>query len=235
MKIALQAAEAVGIPLDKIFVLELPGINNEEASVLSTIETLIAEGSKLPELEPLKWTKGQGARQPAFLCYSSGTSGLPVSIQWFEILLHLTDLQKAVMISHRNIIANVIQQSVYESVGRAHKGVETQTIFAPLPFSHIFALVMICHSATWRGDEVIVTPKYDLKSFLAAIERFKVAQIFVVRPFRPSIAFLIGTNRMERCLPLLFSCCERKILVRSTTSAVFVTCSVVRLRWEKRS
>jgi acyl-CoA synthetase (AMP-forming)/AMP-acid ligase II len=44
-----------------------------------TVGQLIDAGKKLPELEPLKWEKGQGARQTAYLCYSSGTSGLPVS------------------------------------------------------------------------------------------------------------------------------------------------------------
>ena len=39
---------------------------------------LITEGQKLSKLEPLRWSKGQGSRQTAFLCYSSGTSGLPV-------------------------------------------------------------------------------------------------------------------------------------------------------------
>ena len=43
------------------------------------VDQLIEEGGKLPELEALKWEKGQGARQTAYLCYSSGTSGLPVS------------------------------------------------------------------------------------------------------------------------------------------------------------
>ena len=36
------------------------------------------KGGKLPGLAPLSFGKGQGARQAAFLCYSSGTSGLPV-------------------------------------------------------------------------------------------------------------------------------------------------------------
>lgn len=44
-----------------------------------TIEDLIDDGTKLPELPPLNWTQGQGARQAAYLLYSSGTSGLPVS------------------------------------------------------------------------------------------------------------------------------------------------------------
>jgi acyl-CoA synthetase (AMP-forming)/AMP-acid ligase II len=43
-----------------------------------TVGQLIEAGEKLPKLEELKWEKGQGARQTAYLCYSSGTSGLPV-------------------------------------------------------------------------------------------------------------------------------------------------------------
>ncbi len=43
-----------------------------------TVDQLIEDGSNIHSLEKLKWEKGQGARQTAFLCYSSGTSGLPV-------------------------------------------------------------------------------------------------------------------------------------------------------------
>jgi hypothetical protein len=45
-----------------------------------TVGELIEEGKKLAPLPPLNWSKGQGGTQTAFLCYSSGTSGLPVSI-----------------------------------------------------------------------------------------------------------------------------------------------------------
>ena len=44
-----------------------------------TVDQLIELGDSLPPLEELRWAKGQGARQTALLCYSSGTSGLPVS------------------------------------------------------------------------------------------------------------------------------------------------------------
>lgn len=47
-------------------------------SGMKTVDDFIREGSKLDRLEPLKWDAGDGARRSAFLCYSSGTSGLPV-------------------------------------------------------------------------------------------------------------------------------------------------------------
>jgi acyl-CoA synthetase (AMP-forming)/AMP-acid ligase II len=74
---ALKAAAAVGIPKDRIFILRTAGFDNPPSYV--TIDDLVAEGKELPPLRPLKWVKGQGARQTAYLCYSSGTSGLPVS------------------------------------------------------------------------------------------------------------------------------------------------------------
>ncbi|CAI4210832.1 unnamed protein product [Parascedosporium putredinis] len=128
---ALKAADAAGLARDKIFILEVAGA---KVDGFVTADDLVREGQKLPELEPLKWNKGQGARQPAYLCYSSGTSGLP----------------KAVMISHVNVIANVLQVSTYESVARKKSKVDTQVTLGLLPFSHIYALVVVCHVGTYR-------------------------------------------------------------------------------------
>lgn len=77
LNVALQAASNAGMPHSKVFVMEVPGFECSENHL--TIEHLITEGQTLPALESLNWTRGQGARQPALLCYSSGTSGLPVS------------------------------------------------------------------------------------------------------------------------------------------------------------
>lgn len=77
LEVALPAAKAAGISNDNIFLLPVPGAERHGSYL--TIDDLIAEGEKLPEVEPLKWIKGQAARQAAYLCYSSGTSGLPVS------------------------------------------------------------------------------------------------------------------------------------------------------------
>ncbi|KAK4145727.1 uncharacterized protein C8A04DRAFT_26472 [Dichotomopilus funicola] len=164
LETALKAAKAVGLPEDKIFLMDLPGASQK--APFRNIEDLIAMGRSTPALEPLKWTTGQGARQVAFLCYSSGTSGLP----------------KAVMISHRNAIANTIQYCIHEDVGRRKFGVETQVALGLLPFSHIYGLLVVAHSATWRGDEVIVLPKFDLTDYLRAIERFKINHVLIVPP-----------------------------------------------------
>lgn len=84
------------------------------------------------------------------------------------------------MISHYNVIANICQHTTYESVGRSAKGVNDQVLLAPLPMSHIYALIVAAHVAVWRGDEYIILPKYDLRWVLEAIQRFKVQQMLVV-------------------------------------------------------
>lgn len=76
LKDALRAAKGSGIPEDKVFIIDIPGFENPRG--FRTVDDLIELGRGSPELEPLRWSKGQGARQVAFLCYSSGTSGLPV-------------------------------------------------------------------------------------------------------------------------------------------------------------
>jgi ribosome assembly protein SQT1 len=71
----------VGIPDKHVYIMELPKqLTGDKTVPFKTVDQLIEVGRKLKQLEPLRWTKGQGARQAAFLCYSSGTSGLPVRI-----------------------------------------------------------------------------------------------------------------------------------------------------------
>ncbi|GAB1311787.1 Phenylacetyl-CoA ligase [Madurella fahalii] len=164
LETALKAAKAVGIPDDKIFIMDLP--HHAKKLPYKTVDDLVQLGRSVPDLEPLNWAKGQGARQVAFLCYSSGTSGLP----------------KAVMISHRNVIANTMQYCLHESVSRKQFGVDTEVELGLLPFSHIYGLVVVAHSATWRGDEVIVLPRFELTEYLRAIERFKINHLLVVPP-----------------------------------------------------
>lgn len=87
---ALVAAKGAGIPEDRVFLLPVPGF--EAKAPFKTVDDLIAEGKDAPELKPLNWVKGQGARQVAYLCYSSGTSGLPVSVGSInrDLLAHIS-------------------------------------------------------------------------------------------------------------------------------------------------
>ncbi|EMT73792.1 Putative 4-coumarate--CoA ligase 3 [Fusarium odoratissimum] len=173
---AIKAASAVGISEKHIFLLPLPETPSEEP--FKTIEDLIKEGKNLAPLNVPAWTPGQGKRQVAYLCYSSGTSGLP----------------KAVMISHYNVIACTLMIHTFESITRAQDNIDTQVALGLLPFSHIYGLVVIAHIAQYRGDEIIVLQRFQLDQLLASIEKFRIEQLSVV----PPIIVQILSNQ-EKC------------------------------------
>ncbi|KAI8648249.1 hypothetical protein NCS57_01493000 [Fusarium keratoplasticum] len=176
LDVALAAAKSVGILHDRIFILSVPG--SDKKAPFKTIDDLVEEGRNLPELQPLNWAPGQGARQVAFLSFSSGTSGLP----------------KAVKISHLNVISNIIQISQYNSVGRHASGVSTLVSLGLLPFSHIYGLVVVAHCGLFSGDEVIVLPSFEPQSFLSAIERFRIEVMSVVPPILIQLL-----NKLDDC------------------------------------
>ncbi|KAK7403502.1 hypothetical protein QQX98_010732 [Neonectria punicea] len=164
LQVALKAAKGAGIPNKRIFILPMNG--DERSNQFTTIHELLEEGKSLPDLQPVQWSKGQGGRQVAYLCFSSGTSGLP----------------KAVMVSHRNVIANILQLTAFESFYRQQHGIESQVLLGLLPFGHAYGLVIMAHVAPYRGDEVVVLPNFQLNTFLAAIQRFKIEQLNIVPP-----------------------------------------------------
>ena len=174
---ALQAARGAGIPEDRVFLMEVAELEvdakanktNDKAKAVAssfkTLDDLVAEGRALPALERLAWTRGQGARQTAYLCYSSGTSGLP----------------KAVMVAHRNVIANMMQIRWHEEPGRRAAGVDGgQVLVGLLPLSHIYGLVVVANAGIYRGDGVVILPRFELHALLSVVQRFRVNIMHIV-------------------------------------------------------
>ncbi|KAM5472439.1 hypothetical protein MauCBS54593_003030 [Microsporum audouinii] len=170
---ALEAAETAGIPKSRVYIIDFPGEFTGSAKIptdFKTLEQFITEGYSLKPLEKVKWAPGQGAKQTAFLCYSSGTSGLP----------------KGVMISHRNVIANTMQIKLREQPERDGRvkngGAATAVSLGLLPQSHIYGLVVLCHAGPYRGDSLIILPKFDMAQYLTAIKRYKINTLYLVPP-----------------------------------------------------
>lgn len=80
LETALKAAETVKLPRDRIFLVDTPLTGYKPVQGFVSVAQLIDEGRQLPPLPALQWLPGQGVRQVAFICFSSGTSGLPVSV-----------------------------------------------------------------------------------------------------------------------------------------------------------
>ncbi|KAJ5884526.1 hypothetical protein N7504_012098 [Penicillium tannophilum] len=174
LPIALDAAAKAGFSKEQIYLIDVPQEmlgGTQPPSEFKSVSQIAEAGKSLPPAEPVQWGPGEAARRTAFLCYSSGTSGLP----------------KGVMISHRNVIANILQTTAFEQDYRDAQpqpanGLYTEIGQCLLPQSHIYSLVVVCHSGTYRGDQTVVLPKFDIKSYLASIHRFKITSLFLVPP-----------------------------------------------------
>lgn len=104
--------------------------------------------------------------------------------------------QKGVMISHRNVIANVVQITTYDEYYRKTlaapgEGTYVDNALALLPMSHIYSLVVMCHTGPYRGDACIVLPKFEMATYLNAIQNYKIGSLYVV----PPIIILMAKNK----------------------------------------
>lgn len=72
--------------------------------------------------------------------------------------------------------------SAYELPARQKPGNAQQTALGLLPFSHIYGLIVVSLCTIYRGDEVIVLPKFELESFCRAIQQFKIQCLYIVPP-----------------------------------------------------
>src|SRR5216110_2090426 len=106
------------------------------------------------------------ARDLAVLPYSSGTTGFP----------------KGVMLTHRNLVANLIQTATVQHVGAADR------IIAVLPFFHIYGMQVVMNLALWQGATLVTMPRFELEPFLALLEAHRITRAFVVPPLVLALA-----------------------------------------------
>ncbi|MER6556563.1 4-coumarate--CoA ligase family protein [Streptomyces sp. NPDC001027] len=106
------------------------------------------------------------AADVAALPYSSGTTGVP----------------KGVMLTHRQIATNLAQLEPAISAGPGDR------ILAVLPFFHIYGLTALMNAPLRHGATVVVLPRFDLETFLAAIQEHRITGLYVAPPIVLALA-----------------------------------------------
>jgi acyl-CoA synthetase (AMP-forming)/AMP-acid ligase II len=100
------------------------------------------------------------------LPYSSGTTGV----------------NKGVMLTHRNLVANVCQGAPALLAG------EGERLIAVLPFFHIYGLVVLMCAALSRGSTLVTMPKFDLEEFLRLLQDQRITRAYVAPPIVLALA-----------------------------------------------
>jgi len=157
---ALAAAREVGI--SQVFVFG-------EAEGAIPFAALLAEplAEDVPFLEPAPEPAILPREDLIVLPYSSGTTGLP----------------KGVMLTHYNLVANVLQTAAaVPEVG------EDETIIAVLPFFHIYGLVVVMNLGLYHGATIVTVPRFELEPFLETLVKYGVTFASVVPPIVLALA-----------------------------------------------
>jgi acyl-CoA synthetase (AMP-forming)/AMP-acid ligase II len=100
------------------------------------------------------------------LPYSSGTTGVA----------------KGVMLTHRNLVANIAQ------VLSAAQMREDEKIIAVLPFFHIYGMQVLMNTGLRGGATIITMPRFDLEQFLRLHQEHGITRSFVAPPIVLALA-----------------------------------------------
>ncbi|HEX2171863.1 MAG TPA: 4-coumarate--CoA ligase family protein [Dehalococcoidia bacterium] len=132
-----------------------------EAEGATPVASLLQNDGQLPEV-PIDPREDIVA-----LPYSSGTTGLP----------------KGVMLTHRNLVANLAQIEAGMKDATAD-----DVIIGVLPFFHIYGMMVIMNAALMKGATVVTMPRFDLEQFLQILQQYAVTRAYLVPPIVLALA-----------------------------------------------
>ncbi|WP_193605225.1 AMP-binding protein [Nocardioides dongkuii] len=154
---ALRAVVSVDVsrdlPLRARLLLRLPvrPAREKRDALLGTVPADVPDWHALTRRAPDDVPTAEvGADDLALLQYTGGTTGTP----------------KAAMITHRNLVANLVH-------GQAWVGFRNgeETVYGVLPFFHVFGLTLCLNLSGYIGATLVMFPNFEPQTVLAAFKR----------------------------------------------------------------
>lgn len=168
---AKAAATAVDLTSDRLVVLD----GSEGHPSLSG---MLAERRAAPVLQI------DPATHIAVLPYSSGTTGKP----------------KGVMLTHRNLVANVLQVEALLQV------VPQDRVLCVLPFFHIYGMNVLMNLSLFRRATLVTMPKFEIEPFLSIVSKQKCTLVYIAPPVAVALAKHPLVDKFDlSCVDTVFS------------------------------
>ena len=159
-------------------VVYLDGVPAGDAAVTeSGLQDLLATTAERPQI-------ALSGDDVAALPYSSGTTGRA----------------KGVVLTHRNLVANLLQVQTMGSVEAGSK------ILAVLPFFHIYGMTCMMNQGIHTRATVVTMPKFDLAEFLRIISEHRIERVYIAPPIAVALAKHPMVEQYDiDCIEIVFS------------------------------
>jgi acyl-CoA synthetase (AMP-forming)/AMP-acid ligase II len=119
----------------------------------------------------------------AVLPFSSGTTGV----------------SKGVMLTHRNLVANM------EQIRSVHRIGGDDVLIGVLPFFHIYGQTVVLNLGLSQGATIVTMARFDMAQFLDLLERHRVTRAHIAPPVVLGLAKVPGVEGRELALRVVIS------------------------------
>lgn len=132
--------------------------------------------------------KAKGATPFASLIAATGTAPPTVGIDPATDLVAVpyssgtTGLSKGVMLTHRNLVATLVQWNAVLPTRPEDR------LIAVLPFFHTYGLSLLMAWPLWCGATLVCVPRFDLEGFLHVLQEQRITRALLVPPLVLALA-----------------------------------------------